>query len=142
MPLHCAARSGQDAVVDLLLKRGASVKAKTKNGLEPLHMAVQGDHTACVQLLLQHGAAIENVTMVRSCINSIHTLVAITAYTIRKMRVGICVSCIVISLKALEKLNNRVTSFCYKLNEDEFIDCSFENGFRKINSPLLKRLTS
>ena len=33
-PLHCTARSGHEAAVDLLLERGAQVLAKTKNGLE------------------------------------------------------------------------------------------------------------
>lgn len=29
-PLHCAARSGHDQVVDLLLEKGAPITAKTK----------------------------------------------------------------------------------------------------------------
>lgn len=37
-PLHCAARSGHDQVVDLLLENGAPFGAKTKNGLSALHM--------------------------------------------------------------------------------------------------------
>lgn len=37
-PLHCAARSGHDHVVDLLLESGAPFGAKTKNGLSALHM--------------------------------------------------------------------------------------------------------
>ncbi len=37
-PLHCAARSGHDQVVDLLLESGAPFGAKTKNGLSALHM--------------------------------------------------------------------------------------------------------
>jgi ankyrin len=43
-PLHCAARSGHENVVDMMLQRGAPISAKTKNGLAPLHMASQGDH--------------------------------------------------------------------------------------------------
>lgn len=31
-PLHCAARSGNDAVVDLLLEKSAPISAKTKVG--------------------------------------------------------------------------------------------------------------
>jgi ankyrin repeat protein len=37
-PLHCAARSGHDQVVDILLESGAPFGAKTKNGLSALHM--------------------------------------------------------------------------------------------------------
>ena len=66
MALHCAARSGHEAVVSVLLHRGAPIGAKTRNGLSALHMAVQGDHTACVRLLLQRGANIEDVTVVCS----------------------------------------------------------------------------
>lgn len=29
-PLHCAARSGHDQVVDMLLEKGAPISAKTK----------------------------------------------------------------------------------------------------------------
>jgi len=64
-PLHCTARSGHEAAVDLLLERGAQVLAKTKNGLGPLHMAVQGDHVSCCRLLLYHKAPIDDVTVVR-----------------------------------------------------------------------------
>jgi len=45
-PLHCAARSGHDSVVEVLIERGAPIAAKTKNGLAPLHMAAQGDHVS------------------------------------------------------------------------------------------------
>jgi len=63
-PLHCAARSGNDQVMDLLLERGAPVTAKTKNGLTPLHMSIQGDHVDCARILLYHHAAIDDVTVV------------------------------------------------------------------------------
>ena len=63
-PLHCAARSGHDQVVDLLLEKGALVTAKTKNGLTALHMAAQGDHTESARVLHFHQANIEDVTMV------------------------------------------------------------------------------
>ena len=67
-PLHCAARSGHDQVVDLLLERGSPVSAKTKNGLSPVHMAIQGDHADCARLLLLHKALINDVTIVcHSC---------------------------------------------------------------------------
>ena len=41
-PLHCAARSGHENVVDMMVQRGAPISSKTKNGLAPLHMASQG----------------------------------------------------------------------------------------------------
>jgi len=63
-PLHCAARSGHDQVVDMLLEKGALVTAKTKNGLTPLHMAAQGDHTESARVLHFHKASLEDVTMV------------------------------------------------------------------------------
>ncbi|NXT57900.1 ANK2 protein, partial [Pluvianellus socialis] len=62
-PLHCAARSGHDQVVELLLERGAPLLARTKNGLSPLHMAAQGDHVECVKHLLQHKAPVDDVTL-------------------------------------------------------------------------------
>ena len=69
-PLHCAARSGHDQVMDLLLERGAPVTAKTKNGLSPLHMSVQGDHVDCARILLYHHAAIDDVTIVCCSVQS------------------------------------------------------------------------
>ncbi len=71
-PLHCAARSGHDQVVDLLLESGAPFGAKTKNGLSALHMgkwnsieilfvipfisisAAQGDHVDAARILLYY----------------------------------------------------------------------------------------
>ena len=67
-PLHCAARSGHDAVVDLLLERGAPVSAKTRNGLTALHMAAQGDHYDTARILLLRKALVDDVTVV--CLNS------------------------------------------------------------------------
>jgi len=64
-PLHCAARSGHDVVVDVLLERGAPVSAKTRNGLTALHMAAQGDHFATARLLLIYKALIDDITVVR-----------------------------------------------------------------------------
>jgi len=63
-PLHCAARSGHDAVVDLLLDRSAPVSAKTRNGLTALHMAAQGDHFDTARILLLYKALIDDVTIV------------------------------------------------------------------------------
>lgn len=67
-PLHCAARSGHEQAVEVLVNRGASLFSKTKNGLTPLHMAIQGDHVECAKKLLDHKADIEDVTMVRDAI--------------------------------------------------------------------------
>ena len=53
-PLHCAARSGHENVVDMMVQRGAPISAKTKNGLAPLHMASQGDHVDAARILLHH----------------------------------------------------------------------------------------
>jgi len=47
-----------------LIERGASLSAKTKNGLTALHMATQGDHTDCLELLLTSGADIDDVSIV------------------------------------------------------------------------------
>jgi len=73
-PLHCAARSGHDQVVDLLLEKGASVTAKTKNGLTPLHMAAQGDHTESARVLHFHKAPIDDVTLVGSSVLVVSSL--------------------------------------------------------------------
>uniref|UniRef100_A0A8C9TEY4 Ankyrin 2 n=1 Tax=Scleropages formosus TaxID=113540 RepID=A0A8C9TEY4_SCLFO len=62
-PLHCAARSGHDSSVEVLLEKGAPLLARTKNGLSPLHMAAQGDHVECVKHLLQHQAPVDDVTL-------------------------------------------------------------------------------
>ena len=53
-PLHCAARSGHENVVDMMVQRGAPISSKTKNGLAPLHMASQGDHVDAARILLHH----------------------------------------------------------------------------------------
>ena len=57
-PLHCAARSGHENVVDAMLQRGAPISAKTKNGLAPLHMASQGDHVDAGRILLHHKVSV------------------------------------------------------------------------------------
>ena len=63
-PLHCAARSGHDLVVDLLLERGSPVSSKTRNGLTALHMAAQGDHVDCARIIIFHKAPVDDVTVV------------------------------------------------------------------------------
>jgi ankyrin len=62
--LHCASRSGHEAVVDELLARGAYVGARTKSGLGALHVAAQGEHPDCARILLLHNAPVDDVTSV------------------------------------------------------------------------------
>ena len=62
-PLHCAARSGHENVVDMMVQRGAPISSKTKNGLAPLHMASQGDHVDAARILLHHKAPVDEVTV-------------------------------------------------------------------------------
>ena len=50
--LHWAATAGRDAMVRLLLDRGADTNSKTKNGRTALHMAAGNGHETVVQLLL------------------------------------------------------------------------------------------
>ena len=68
-PLHCAARSGHENVVDMMVQRGAPISAKTKNGLAPLHMASQGDHVDASRILLHHkGMSIQYMKSIRNAI--------------------------------------------------------------------------
>uniref|UniRef100_UPI00398F803B 2-5A-dependent ribonuclease-like n=1 Tax=Pristiophorus japonicus TaxID=55135 RepID=UPI00398F803B len=56
-PLSIAAHSGNEDVVELLLKNGANVNYRTvEYGWTPLLNAVQSDHENIVHLLLKHGA--------------------------------------------------------------------------------------
>ena len=65
-PLHCAARSGHENVVDMMVQRGAPISAKTKNGLAPLHMSSQGDHVDAARILLHHKASLMVLTSMTS----------------------------------------------------------------------------
>jgi ankyrin repeat protein len=56
--IHGAAGSGHEAVVQLLLEKGAEVDAKTGCGATPLHWAAWNGHRAVMRLLLKEGAAI------------------------------------------------------------------------------------
>ena len=55
-PLYYAAFEGHEAVVRLLLGKGAKVSVKSIYGWTPLHAAVSGGHESVVRLLLAHGA--------------------------------------------------------------------------------------
>jgi ankyrin repeat protein len=54
--LHTAAQEGHEAVVRLLLDRGADIKSKTENKKTALHLAAREGRTSVVQLLLDRGA--------------------------------------------------------------------------------------
>ena len=56
--LHKAARAGHEALVEVLLSRGAIVDPREYTGATPLHGACQGGHLACVLTLLKAGASI------------------------------------------------------------------------------------
>ena len=55
-PLHWAARSGQTDVAELLMAKGADVKAKDARGFTPLRTAARGGHKDMAALLRKHGA--------------------------------------------------------------------------------------
>jgi ankyrin repeat protein len=57
--LHWAARGEHEAVVRLLLEKGADVKTKTKDGETALFWAVREGHKAVVRLLLKKMADVE-----------------------------------------------------------------------------------
>ena len=51
-----AAEMGHEAVVKLLLEKGADVESKDDVGQTPLSWAARGGHKAVVKLLLEKGA--------------------------------------------------------------------------------------
>ncbi|KAF4264238.1 hypothetical protein KXV68_007120 [Aspergillus fumigatus] len=54
--LYWASSKGHEAVVRLLVERGANVRVKDKLGLTALYQASSSGHEAVVKLLLEHGA--------------------------------------------------------------------------------------
>ena len=59
-PLWRAAEKGHEAVVKLLLEKGADVESKDKYGRTPLWRAAAHGHEAVVKLLLEKGADVES----------------------------------------------------------------------------------
>ena len=55
-PLSYAAENGHEAVVKLLLEKGAELEPKDKDGRTPLWWAARSGHEAVVKRLLEKGA--------------------------------------------------------------------------------------
>jgi len=60
--LHCAAFNGHEAVVALLLEKGAALDIKDTQSYYPLHLSVSRGHVAITEKLLAAGANIEVLT--------------------------------------------------------------------------------
>lgn len=58
-PLHLAAGSRQGAMVRFLVKHGAQVDAKTRNGVQPIHQASWSGSTEILDVLIDAGAAVD-----------------------------------------------------------------------------------
>ncbi|RYP16766.1 hypothetical protein DL767_010132 [Monosporascus sp. MG133] len=58
-PLSWAAGEGHEALVRLLVEKGAAIEAKDKEGRTPLSWAAAKGHEAVVRLLVEKGAVIE-----------------------------------------------------------------------------------
>lgn len=60
--LHRASYNGHTPVVEYLLSHGASVHARTIDGLTPLHSACRWNKARVTSLLLQNGASINSLS--------------------------------------------------------------------------------
>ncbi|RYP71044.1 hypothetical protein DL769_004757 [Monosporascus sp. CRB-8-3] len=58
--LSWAARNGHEAVVRLLLEKGAELESRDKNGWTPLSWAAENGHETVIRLLLEKGAGLES----------------------------------------------------------------------------------
>ncbi|KAI9765703.1 MAG: hypothetical protein M1839_005398 [Geoglossum umbratile] len=58
-PLHRAVGRGHEAMVRMLLAKGADATARDINGLTPLHVAASGQDRLVMQLLLEKGAQVD-----------------------------------------------------------------------------------
>jgi ankyrin repeat protein len=58
-PLSRAARNGNEAIVKLLIEKGANLESKGKYGYTPLWRAAYDEHEAVVRLLVEKGANLE-----------------------------------------------------------------------------------
>ncbi|GBP32657.1 Tankyrase [Eumeta japonica] len=60
-PLHCAATSAypkRKQVMEMLIRKGARVNEKNKDGQTPLHVATEHSHIDAMDILLRHGAKV------------------------------------------------------------------------------------
>lgn len=57
-PFLNGVQSGSEQVMELLLKRGANINAKTSEGFTPMHVAAYYDQCAAATLLLRHGLSV------------------------------------------------------------------------------------
>ncbi len=65
-PLHTAARFGREDLAELLISRGADVRARDeRGGSTPLHLAAQHGHAIVAALLVKRGADVNAVTIGR-----------------------------------------------------------------------------
>jgi ankyrin repeat protein len=55
-PLHLATENGHDGAVQVLMRQGADINAKDRDGRAALHFAAEQGHKAILRLLLENGA--------------------------------------------------------------------------------------